>query len=142
MDAVAQLEHDKSALAVVVTRSVGLAAEARAKIVKLAADAPRCYIIKRSWSACGITIACCSAADAAAVTRLVASEHVQICTSRPLAVFRRLAPVAGGVFVGDNTAVAVGDYVAGANHTLPTAASARFGSGLSVLDFMKRTSVV
>lgn len=69
-----------------------------------------------------------------------APEHLQIQTARPMLVLSKLN-AAGAVFLGKHTPVAIGDYVGGANHTLPTNSAARFSSGLSVLDFVKRTSV-
>ncbi|XNX62354.1 MAG: histidinol dehydrogenase [Candidatus Hodgkinia cicadicola] len=142
VDASSQLEHDKSALAVVITRCASLASEARAKVVKLAAAAPRSHIMRRSWSAFGISMICCDTAAAASAVKLIAAEHVQVCTRRPLAVLKKLTAVAGGVFAGANASVAIGDYMGGMNHTLPTATSARFGSGLSVFDFIRRTSMI
>ena len=88
-----------------------------------------------------VIIAVASFDEAPALANALAAEHVEIATDEPEALMRRIRH-AGSVFLGRMTPEAVGDYVAGPNHVLPTGRRARFSSGLSVLDFMKRTSFI
>lgn len=88
-----------------------------------------------------MSIICQSASHAIAAVNHIASEHVHIATANPLEIAHYINN-AGAIFAGINAPIALGDYISGTNHILPTANTARFSSGLSVLDFMKRTSVV
>jgi histidinol dehydrogenase len=98
-------------------------------------------VASESWKNHGVIIEVASLDEAPALANALAAEHVQIATDDPQALFDRIRH-AGSVFLGRMTPEAVGDYVAGPNHVLPTGRRARFSSGLSVLDFMKRTSFI
>jgi histidinol dehydrogenase len=103
---------------------------------------PTARVASESWNTHGTIIEVADLmAEAPALANALAAEHVQIATDDPQALFDRIRH-AGSVFLGRMTPEAVGDYVAGPNHVLPTGRRARFSSGLSVLDFMKRTSFI
>ena len=102
---------------------------------------PTARVASESWKNHGVIIEVASLDEAPALANALAAEHVQIATDDPQALFDRIRH-AGSVFLGRMTPEAVGDYVAGPNHVLPTGRRARFSSGLSVLDFMKRTSFI
>ncbi|AUG33880.1 Histidinol dehydrogenase [Candidatus Hodgkinia cicadicola] len=139
-DLTSQLEHDKMALALLVSKTPALASSIRFRTALLASNVARRKIARYSWSAYGITIVCRTSGALFKTIRTCAPEHLQIQTAQPMLVLAKLN-AAGAVFLGKYTPVAIGDYVGGANHTLPTNAAARFSSGLSVLDYVKRTSV-
>jgi histidinol dehydrogenase len=102
---------------------------------------PRGNIAAASWETFGAVIVLRSLDEAPALADRVAAEHVEIATADPSALAARIRN-AGAIFLGAHTPEVIGDYVAGSNHVLPTARSARFSSGLGVLDFMKRTSIL
>ncbi|MGP1911691.1 MAG: histidinol dehydrogenase [Candidatus Hodgkinia cicadicola] len=141
MDVVSQLEHDKTALSVLITRSMSLNSSIRTKIKTLCKKLPRRDIISHGWSSNGIAIVCNSTAEAVATVNFISSEHVHISSMNPIAITRRIYN-AGTIFVGHNTSIALGDYISGTNHVLPTSSAVRFSSGLNVLDFMKKSSFV
>ncbi|MGP1922969.1 MAG: histidinol dehydrogenase [Candidatus Hodgkinia cicadicola] len=141
MDVVSQLEHDETALSVLITRSPSLNSSIRTKIKTLCKRLPRRDIISHGWSANGIAIVCNSTASAVATVNYISPEHVHISSTNPFRIARRINN-AGAIFVGPNTSIALGDYISGTNHVLPTASAVRFSSGLNVLDFMKRSSFV
>src|SRR5262249_5032079 len=105
------------------------------------ATLPRAQIAGASWETFGAVIVLKSLEEAPALADRIAAEHVQIATSDPESLAARIGN-AGAIFLGADTPEVIGDYVAGSNHVLPTARSARFASGLGVLDFMKRTSIL
>jgi histidinol dehydrogenase len=140
-DLLSQAEHDTAAQAVLITDDADFAeAVVRAAEVHLQA-LPRGEIARASWDAHGAVILVETLADAPALVDRVAPEHLEIATEAPEALAAKVRH-AGAIFLGRHTPEAIGDYVAGPNHVLPTARSARFSSGLSVLDFMKRTSLI
>ena len=102
---------------------------------------PTAKTARTSWDDHGLVVLVDSLDEAPALSDRLAAEHVEIATADPEALFRKLRH-AGSVFLGRMTPEAVGDYIAGPNHVLPTGRRARFASGLSVLDFMKRTSFI
>jgi histidinol dehydrogenase len=102
---------------------------------------PRREIAARAWNEHGAIILVPSLESAAVLVDRIAPEHLEIATADPDAFFARVHH-AGAAFLGRHTPEAVGDYIAGPNHVLPTSRTARFSSGLSVLDFLKRTSVL
>jgi histidinol dehydrogenase len=102
---------------------------------------PRAGIAADSWDRHGVIITVETLDQAVALVDRIAPEHLELAVDRPEALAGRIRN-AGAMFLGRHTPEAIGDYVAGPNHVLPTARSARFSSGLSVLDFMKRTSIV
>jgi histidinol dehydrogenase len=140
-DLLAQAEHDTAAQAILITDDAGLATAVEAAVERQLALLPRGAVAGASWRDFGAVIRVRSLADAVPLTDALAPEHLQIeCTDAE----RLAAQVrnAGAIFIGHHTPEAIGDYVAGSNHVLPTARSARFSSGLGVLDFMKRTSIL
>ena len=105
------------------------------------AQLPRGNIAAASWATFGAVMLLRSLHEAPALANRIAAEHVEIATADPAALAASIRN-AGAIFLGAHTPEVIGDYVAGSNHVLPTARSARFASGLSVLDFMKRTSIL
>ena len=140
-DLLAQAEHDPAAQSILVTDSAPLAdAVERAVEVQLGA-LPRAEIAGASWRDHGAIIVVPDLASAVPLVDRIAPEHLEIEAADSDALAERVRN-AGAIFLGSHTPEAVGDYVAGPNHVLPTARSARFSSGLGVLDFMKRTSIL
>ncbi|XXM90116.1 histidinol dehydrogenase [Candidatus Hodgkinia cicadicola] len=139
-DLASQLEHDKTALALLVSKTPALASSIRAKAALLTINMPRHEIAKYSWSAYGITAVCRTSNSLHKLINVCSPEHLQLQVSKPMLMLNKLN-AAGAVFLGKHTPIAIGDYIAGANHTLPTNATAKFSSGLSVLDYMRRVSV-
>jgi len=140
-DLLSQAEHDTAAQAILITDDRDFAAAvARAAEVHLQA-LPRSEIAGASWQTHGAIILVDRLDEAPALVDRVAPEHLEIATDAPDDLAKQVRH-AGAIFLGRHTPEAVGDYVAGPNHVLPTARSARFSSGLSVLDFMKRSSIV
>lgn len=140
-DLLAQAEHDASAQSILITDDGGLAeAVARAVEAQLA-TLPRAAIARASWADFGAIIRVRSLDEAPRLADALAAEHVEIMTADPETLAGRVRN-AGAIFLGGHTPEAIGDYVGGSNHVLPTARSARFSSGLGVLDFMKRTSIL
>ncbi|KQM13011.1 histidinol dehydrogenase [Novosphingobium sp. Leaf2] len=140
-DLLSQAEHDPTSQSILITDDAAFAdAVAEAVECELAALATA-ETARTSWNDNGVIIDVASFEEAPALANALAAEHVEIATDDPEALMRRIRH-AGSVFLGRMTPEAVGDYVAGPNHVLPTGRRARFSSGLSVLDFMKRTSFI
>ncbi|QLQ17977.1 MAG: histidinol dehydrogenase [Exiguobacterium profundum] len=140
LDLLSQAEHDESAQAILITPDATLARAVAAAVDKRLETLERRAIVSASWRQNGAIILVRDLAEAAALSNRIAPEHLELLTDDPEA----LAPNcthAGAIFLGAFTPEAIGDYVGGPNHVLPTARSARFSSGLSVLDFMKRTTL-
>ncbi len=141
VDLLAQAEHDEAAQAILITDDQGFAdAVVRAVAAELA-TLPRAGIAGASWQAHGAVIAVRDWDEAVRLVDQLAPEHLQIMLREPAAIFGRVRH-AGAAFLGAFCPEAVGDYVAGPNHVLPTGRTARFASGLSVFDFLKRTTWV
>jgi histidinol dehydrogenase len=140
-DLLAQAEHDASAQSILITDSKGLADEVERAIETQLSTLPRAGIARTSWSDFGAIILVKSLGDAIPIANAIAAEHLEIMTTDPEMLAAQIRN-AGAIFLGAHTPEAIGDYVGGSNHVLPTARSARFSSGLSVLDFMKRTSIL
>ncbi|MEC9432658.1 MAG: histidinol dehydrogenase [Pseudomonadota bacterium] len=140
MDLLSQAEHDESAQSILVTDSAALAQAVIAAVERALALLPRRDIAAASWRANGAVILTRDLAQAAEISDRVAPEHLEICVADAEGLAARIRH-AGAIFLGAYTPEAIGDYVGGPNHVLPTARSARFSSGLSVLDFMKRTTI-
>lgn len=140
-DLLAQAEHDPAAQSILVTDDrkfadkVAAAVEARLKIL------PRAPIAAASWDRHGAVIAVRSLSEAPSLVDRLAPEHLQLAVAKPDVLARRIRH-AGAIFLGRFAPEALGDYLAGPNHVLPTSRTARFSSGLGVLDFMKRTSLI
>jgi histidinol dehydrogenase len=140
-DLLAQAEHDVNAQSILITDSAALAAEVERAVQAQLATLPRAPIARASWDDFGAIILVKNLDRAADLANAIAAEHLEIMTSDPEAVSAQIRN-AGAIFLGAHTPEAIGDYVGGSNHVLPTARSARFSSGLGVLDFMKRTSIL
>ncbi len=141
VDLLAQAEHDEAAQSILITTDAAFAdAVARAVEAELP-TLPRHAIAGASWRDHGATIVVRDWQEAAALTNELAPEHLQIMVADPAALFSQVRH-AGAAFLGRYCPEAVGDYVAGPNHVLPTGRTARFASGLSVFDFLKRTTWV
>ena len=140
LDLLSQAEHDESAQAILITPDATLARAVAAAVDKRLETLERRAIAGASWRQNGAVILVRDLDEAAALSNRIAPEHLELLTDDP----ETLAPHcthAGAIFLGAFTPEAIGDYVGGPNHVLPTARSARFSSGLSVLDFMKRTTL-
>ena len=140
-DLLAQAEHDEAAQSILITDDAGLARAVESEVDRQLADLPRAETAGASWRDNGAIIVCPSLESALPLVDRLAPEHLEIMTDDPEALAGRIAN-AGAIFLGAHTPEAIGDYVGGSNHVLPTARSARFSSGLGVLDFMKRTSLL
>lgn len=141
IDLLAQAEHDTAAQSILVTDDADLAAAVEAAVERHLATLPRAEIARASWSDYGAIILVGRLEDAIPLVDRLAPEHLEIETENPDALADKVRN-AGSIFLGAHTPEAIGDYVGGPNHVLPTARSARFSSGLGVLDFMKRTSIL
>jgi histidinol dehydrogenase len=141
MDLLAQAEHDTSAQSILITDDADFANQVAVSVERLVKTLPRNEIAEASWRNFGAIIVVDDLENSIGLIDAIAAEHLEIATQDPDALFERITN-AGAVFLGSHTPEAIGDYVAGSNHVLPTARSARFSSGLSVLDYMKRTSVL
>ena len=140
-DLLAQAEHDVSAQSILMTNDAGLAAEVEKAVQAQLLTLPRREIAAKSWADYGAILLVADLEAAVPLVDRLAPEHLEIMTADP----ERLSGMirnAGAIFIGGHTPEAIGDYVGGPNHVLPTARSARFSSGLGVLDFMKRTSLL
>ena len=140
-DLLAQAEHDASAQSILITDSARLAAEVEQAVESQLATLPRENIARASWQDFGAIIMVKKIDDAIELANAIAAEHLEIMTRDAEALSAKVRN-AGAIFLGSHTPEAIGDYVGGSNHVLPTARSARFSSGLGVLDFMKRTSIL
>ncbi len=140
LDLLSQAEHDESAQSILITTDAGFAARVTAAVEKRLQTLERRAIAGASWRDNGAVIIVPDLATAAALSNRVAPEHLELCVADPDALSAQISH-AGAIFLGQWTPEAIGDYVGGPNHVLPTARSARFSSGLSVLDFMKRTTI-
>ncbi|WP_448953820.1 histidinol dehydrogenase [Labrys neptuniae] len=140
-DLLAQAEHDSASQSILVTDSPELAAAVEREVEAQLALLPRAEIAGASWRDYGALITLSSLDEAPALADRLAAEHLEIITRNAEALAARIRN-AGAIFLGGHTPEAIGDYVGGSNHVLPTARSAKFSSGLGVLDFMKRTSIL
>ncbi|WP_338663871.1 histidinol dehydrogenase [Pararoseomonas sp. SCSIO 73927] len=139
MDLMAQAEHDEAAQSILITDSLELADAVPGAVEAALATLPRAAIAGESWRRHGAVVLVRDWAEGAALVDRLAPEHLQIMTAEPAALFARIRH-AGAAFLGPWCPEALGDYVAGPNHVLPTGRTARFASGLSVFDFLKRTT--
>ena len=140
-DLLAQAEHDTAAQAILITDDAVLADAVERAVEGQLETLPRASVAGASWRDFGAIILVGKLDDAIALTDAIAPEHLEIDTHDPEPLVAKIRN-AGAIFLGAHTPEAIGDYVAGSNHVLPTARSARFSSGLGVLDFMKRTSML
>jgi histidinol dehydrogenase len=140
-DLLAQAEHDEAAQSILITDDPALADSVARSVDRQLKDLPRAAIAGASWRDYGAIIVLADLNEAPALIDRLAPEHLEIMTRDGEALSDRIAN-AGAIFLGPSTPEAIGDYVGGSNHVLPTARSARFSSGLGVYDFMKRTSLL
>ncbi len=140
LDLLSQAEHDESAQSILITTDDGFGRAVAEAVDKRLKTLERRAIAGPSWRDYGAVIVVNDLAQAAALSDRIAPEHLELCVSDPDALLDQIKH-AGAVFLGHWTPEAIGDYIGGPNHVLPTARSARFSSGLSVLDFMKRTTL-
>jgi histidinol dehydrogenase len=140
-DLLSQAEHDPVAQSILITDDAAFADLVAAAVTVELAALKTSPVASESWDRHGVIITVASLDEAPALANALAAEHVEIAVADPEPLFARIRH-AGSIFLGRHTPEAVGDYVAGPNHVLPTGRRARFASGLSVLDFMKRTSFI
>ena len=140
VDLLSQAEHDQSAQSILITTDAVFGRATAEAVDKRLKTLERREIAGPSWCDFGAIITVHDLDEAAALTNRIAPEHLELCVADPEGLADKI-PHAGAIFLGQWTPEAIGDYVGGPNHVLPTARSARFSSGLSVLDFMKRTTL-
>jgi histidinol dehydrogenase len=140
-DLIAQAEHDTAAQSILMTDDADFAAAVEAAVARQLATLPRGNIAGESWNVNGAVIVLRSLDEAPALADKIAAEHLEISCAAGEALSLKIRN-AGAIFLGAHTPEVIGDYVGGSNHVLPTARSAKFSSGLGVLDFMKRTSIL
>lgn len=139
VDLLAQAEHDEAAQSILITDDRRFADAVADAVERELASLPRAAIARASWEAHGAIILVRDWDEAAGLVDRLAPEHLQIMVPEPAALFDRIRH-AGAAFLGGFAPEALGDYIAGPNHVLPTGRTARFASGLSVFDFLKRTT--
>ena len=140
-DLLSQAEHDISAQSILLTDDAAFADAVVAAIAAHLQTLPRAAMAAQSWETNGAIILVQNMDDAPALIDRIAPEHLQLAVDDPHTFMTRVRN-AGAIFLGRHTPEAIGDYIAGPNHVLPTARAARYASGLSVLDFMKRTTII
>ena len=140
LDLLSQAEHDESAQSILITTDAAFASSVCDAVDERLKTLERAKIARASWENFGAVITVPSLDVAAHLSDRIAPEHLELCVPDPDALARKIRH-AGAIFLGAWTPEAIGDYIGGPNHVLPTARSARFSSGLSVLDFMKRTTL-
>jgi histidinol dehydrogenase len=140
-DLLAQAEHDAAAQAILITDNAELAAEVEGAVAHQLAALSRGAVAGAAWRDFGAVVLVRNLDEALPMVDAIAPEHLEIAVHDPEPLIARIRN-AGAIFIGHHTPEAIGDYVAGSNHVLPTARTARFSSGLGVLDFMKRTSIL
>ena len=140
LDLLSQAEHDESAQSLLITTDAGFGRAVAAAVDKRLETLARRAIAGASWRDFGAIITVPSLEVAATLSDRIAPEHLELCVTDPQALAAQITH-AGAIFLGQWTPEAIGDYIGGPNHVLPTARSARFSSGLSVMDFVKRTTL-
>ena len=140
-DLLSQAEHDVSAQSILLTDDAGFAYAVEAAIATHLQTLPRAAIAAESWDRFGAILLVQHMDEAAPLIDRIAPEHLQLAVDNPEALMARVRN-AGAIFLGRHSPEAIGDYIAGPNHVLPTARAARYASGLSVLDFMKRSTIM
>ena len=140
LDLLSQAEHDESAQSILITTSPDLARAVSVSVERHLQTLPRRAIAGASWRDYGAIVTVPDLTMAATLANRIAAEHLELMVADPEALAAQI-PHAGAIFLGAWTPEAIGDYVGGPNHVLPTARSARFSSGLNVLDFLKRTTM-
>ena len=140
-DILSQAEHDTAAQSVLITDDASFADAVERAVEAHLTTLPRAKIARESWDTFGAVVVVNNLDDACPLVDRIAPEHLELAVADPEALFSKIRN-AGAVFLGRYTPEALGDYIAGPNHVLPTAGSARFSSGLGVLDFLKRSTLI
>jgi len=140
LDLLSQAEHDVSAQSILITDDAGFGQAVAQAVDKRLETLERRAIAGASWRDFGTIITVADFDEAVTLTDRIAPEHLELCTADADALSEKITH-AGAIFIGGWTPEAIGDYIGGPNHVLPTARSARFSSGLSVMDFIKRTTL-
>ncbi len=140
-DLLAQAEHDVAAQSILITDDEAFAQSVEQAVERQLRLLPRGAIAAQSWRDFGAIILVAAMEESIPLANRIAAEHLELAVADPEALFSGIRN-AGAVFLGKHTPEVIGDYVGGSNHVLPTARSARFSSGLSVLEFVKRTSIL
>ena len=140
LDLLSQAEHDESAQSILVTDDAAFGQAVAEAVEKRLGTLRRRAIAGASWRDFGAVITVRDLDEAAGLSNRIVPEHLELCVADPVALGKQTVH-AGAIFLGQYTPEAIGDYVGGPNHVLPTARSARFSSGLSVMDFLKRTTL-
>jgi histidinol dehydrogenase len=140
-DLLAQAEHDPAAQSVLITDDAGFADAVAAAVEAELRTLPRAAIAAESWRRHGAIVVVRKLKDAPALIDRLAPEHLQLAVKKPETLAKTVRH-AGAIFLGRHAPEALGDYLAGPNHVLPTSGTARFSSGLGVFDFLKRTSLI
>lgn len=141
MDLLSQAEHDEAAQSILITDDNDYAEAVISAVDEHLKTLPRADIARASWQNNGCVITVSDMNDAPALINRIAPEHLELALSDAREFSKKIRN-AGSIFIGRYTPEAIGDYIAGPNHVLPTSGSARFSSGLSVLDFMKRNTLI
>jgi histidinol dehydrogenase len=140
-DLMAQAEHDPLAAAILITTSEELAAAVPAAVEEQLQQHPRSTIVRQALADWGLIVVCSDLLEAAELSDRFAPEHLELLVERPEVLAERIQQ-AGAIFLGAHSPEAVGDYLAGPNHTLPTSGTARFAGALSVETFLRHTSLI
>lgn len=140
-DLLSQAEHDADARCILVTPSSTLADKVEKAVSAMLKDMPRKAIASKSWENNGLIVIAKDLLDAAGISNGIAPEHLEVMVKDPAGLLPEIRH-AGAVFMGYHTPEAIGDYIAGPSHVLPTSGSARFSSGISVFTFLKRSSLI
>jgi histidinol dehydrogenase len=140
-DLLSQAEHDVSSQSILITDDAAFADRVDGAVRTQIARLPRKSIAEKSWHDNGAIIVVQNLDNAAPLADTIAAEHLEIATADPERLLKKVRH-AGAIFLGRHTPEAMGDYIAGPNHVLPTSRTARFSSGLSVLDYLKRSTIL
>lgn len=140
-DLLSQAEHDRDAQSILITNDAGFATQVETAMEAALASLSRAAIARSSWENYGAVILVKDWQEALPVIDAIAPEHLELAIDKPDALAKQIRH-AGAIFMGRHTPEAIGDYIAGPSHVLPTSRSARFSSGLGVFDFLKRTSLI
>jgi len=140
-DLLSQAEHDALAQSILITDSAEFADKVISEVARILEDLPRREIASKSWADFGAVIVVKNWREACEIANKIAPEHLELAVENPDLLLPKIRH-AGAVFLGRHTPEAIGDYIAGPSHVLPTSRTARFSSGLSVFDFLKRSSII
>jgi histidinol dehydrogenase len=140
-DLLSQAEHDEDARSFLITDSEIFARKVVYEIEAMVERLERKDIALKSLKNNGLIVIVSDIEDSSIIANRIAPEHLEICTKNPESISKKITN-AGAIFLGEYTPEAIGDYIAGPSHVLPTSANSRFASGLSILDFIKRTSMI